>query len=73
MPVVGARAHDALPGSPEAQRGLALALAGRPPTCTSFRAALTDQLVGEGISWAEDTLGSFAWLAAARRGAPLGG
>jgi hypothetical protein len=73
VPVMGLSAHDALPGSREAGRELALALAGQPPTCTSFRAALTDQLVGEGLSWAEDTVGSLAWLAALRAGPPLGG
>jgi hypothetical protein len=73
VPLTGLGAHDALPGSPEAARELALALAGRPPTCTSFRAALTDQIVGEGIAWAEDTIGSVGWYAAARRGPPFGG
>lgn len=73
VPLGGLRAHDALPGSPQVGRELGLALAGQPPTCTSLQDALTDQLVGEGISWAEDTAGSFAWLAAARRGLPLGG
>jgi Putative serine esterase (DUF676) len=73
VPVSGVGAHDALPGSAEAGRELALALAGLPPTCTSLRAALSDQLVGEGISWAEDSVGALAWLAAARAGPPLGG
>lgn len=73
VPLTGLQAHDALPGSPEAARELLLALAGRPPTCTSLRSALTDQVVGEGIAWAEDTVGSVGWLVAARRGAPLGG
>lgn len=73
VPITGLHAHDALPGSAEAGRELALALAGRPPTCTSFRSALTDQLVGEGIGWAEDTVGSLGWYVAARRGAPFGG
>ena len=73
VPVDGLRAHDALPGSPEALHELGLALSGQPPTCTSFRGALVDQLVGEGISWAEDSAGSLAWLAAAQRGLPLGG
>ncbi|MEO7429057.1 MAG: hypothetical protein ABIY48_06700, partial [Acidimicrobiales bacterium] len=73
VPVDGVHAHDALPGSHEAGRELALALAGLPPTCTSMRDALTDQLVGQGISWAEDAAGSYAWLAAARGGLPLGG
>jgi hypothetical protein len=73
VPLTGLHAHDALPGSPEAARELALALAGRPPTCTSFRAALTDQLIGEAIGWGEDTIGSVGWYVAARRGLPFGG
>jgi pimeloyl-ACP methyl ester carboxylesterase len=50
--------HDALPGSPEAARATALALAGAPPPCESLRDALADQLFGEGISLGEDTLGT---------------
>ncbi len=73
VPLGGLRAHDGLPGSRAAARELALALAGRPPGCQSFREALADQLVGEGISWAEDTAGSLAWLAALRQTAPFGG
>ncbi len=73
VPIVGLHAHDALPGSPEAARELALAVAGLPPTCTTFQAALADQLIGEGISWAEDTAGAVAWAATARLGAPIGG
>jgi len=64
VPVMGLQAHDALPGSVEAARELALALAGLPPTCVGFRQALGDQLVGAGISWAEDAVGARAWLAA---------
>jgi hypothetical protein len=67
-------AHDTLPGSPEAHRELALARAGMPPTCRSFRGALIDGLVGEAISWGEDQLGSLAWAGAIRYGGkPLGG
>lgn len=73
VPVAGASAHDRLPGSPETARELVLALAGLPPGCQSFRAALVDQLAGEGISGAEDAVGSLAWLAGLRQGAPLGG
>lgn len=50
--------HDALPGSPEAARATALALAGAPPPCESLRDALADQLFGEGISLGEDALGA---------------
>lgn len=73
VPVSGLRAHDALPGSPEAARELALALAGHPPTCTTWRRAVTDQLVGQAISWGEDSLGALAWVGAAGRGLPVGG
>jgi hypothetical protein len=74
VPLDGVSAHDALPGSPEAHRELALARAGMPPTCRSFRGALIDGLVGETISWGEDQLGSLAWAGAIRYGGmPLGG
>lgn len=73
VPLAGFHAHDQLPGSAEAARELALALAGLPPGCQSFRAALLDQVAGEAISWAEDTAGSVAWLAGLGQGAPLGG
>ncbi len=73
VPVTGTSAHDRLPGSPEAQRELALALAGAPPTCTSFRSALVDQAVGEAIAMGEDVLGIVGTSVAARRGRPLGG
>jgi hypothetical protein len=73
VPVSGVTAHDRLPGSPEAARELALALAGQPPGCQSFRSALVDQAVGEGISWAEDAAGALAWVAGLRHGAPMGG
>lgn len=73
VPLDGASAHDELPGSAAAARELGLALAGMPPTCQSLRDAVIDQVVGEGISWAEDTAGSLAWLAALRATAPLGG
>ena len=74
VPLEGVSAHDALPGSPEAHRELALARAGMPPTCRSFRGALSDGLMGEAISWGEDQLGSLAWAGAIRHGGkPLGG
>ncbi|MFZ6004926.1 MAG: peptidoglycan DD-metalloendopeptidase family protein [Actinomycetota bacterium] len=73
VPVDGISAHDALPGSPEAHRELALALGGRPPTCVSFAWALLGQLTGEGISWVEDMAGALAWFGASRVGRPLGG
>ncbi len=73
VPIVGLHAHDELPGSPEAGRELALALGGMAPTCTTLGAALADQLAGVGISWAEDSAGVAAWLAAASHGSPVGG
>jgi len=72
VPIVGLHAHDQLPGSAEAGRELALALAGMDPTCTSLAGALVDQLTGTGISWAEDSAGAAAWLAATH-GVPVGG
>lgn len=71
VPVMGLHAHDALPGSPAAARELALALTGLPPTCQSVKDVLIDQFLGEGISWAEDSLGAQGWAAAAAFGLPL--
>lgn len=74
VPLDGPSAHGDLPGSAAAHRELALALAGRPPTCQSFEGALVDGVVGEAVSWGEDQLGALAWLGALRsRGKPLGG
>ena len=70
--VDGIRAHDALPGSAEAAREVALAVAGRPPTCRSFGTAFGDALVGEGISLAEDVLFGVGWAATAARAVPAG-
>ncbi len=66
VPLVGRAAHSDLPGSAEATRAIGLALAGLPPGCQSFRDALTDQAVGEGISLAEDMAGALSFLAATR-------
>lgn len=49
--------HSDLPGSPEAHREMALALAGRPPTCTSFIESFRGGLAGYGISYVEDAIG----------------
>lgn len=74
VPLDGPSAHGDLPGSPDAHRELALALAGLPPTCQSLGAALVDGVVGEAVSWGEDQLGALAWLGALRYGGkPLGG
>lgn len=60
VPVRGISAHDRLPGSPEAARELALALAGRGPTCRNL---VDDILQGAGTSILEDGLGAVATLA----------
>lgn len=73
VPLVGPTAHDALPGSPEVERELSLALVGLPPGCQSFASALTDAVVGEGISLGEDALGALALGAAASAAPALGG
>jgi hypothetical protein len=64
LPLAGPGAHSDLPGSPEANRELRLALAGMPPGCESFDDALRDQLTGEAISYAEDVVGALGWFAA---------
>ena len=56
--VVGVGAHDALPGSPEATREIALAVGGLPPTCRSREDRLVDVAVGHGISAAHDGAGA---------------
>jgi hypothetical protein len=66
VPLAGPDAHSDLPGSPAVHRELALALAGRPPTCQRFGDALVDEVVGEGISYAEDLVGALGWGAAVR-------
>ena len=65
LPLTGLSAHSDLPGSAEATRELALALAGLPPGCQSFREALLDQSMGEGISLVEDMAGAVGFLAVA--------
>ncbi len=42
--------HSSLPGSPQAQREIALALAGMPPTCETFGDAMVDAVVSDEIS-----------------------
>lgn len=71
VPVDGISAHDSLPGSPEANRELALALAGLPPTCTSFAAALLAQVEGVAVSTVEDLVGAYLWSVASRPLGPL--
>jgi pimeloyl-ACP methyl ester carboxylesterase len=62
VPVPGAaRDHDALPRSPAAEREMALALAGMPPTCQGFTDAMADTVIGTHISRVEDALGAGLW------------
>lgn len=63
--VPGLNEHSALPGSPGAQREMALALAGMGPTCQSLAAMAADVMAGEAISAAEDMAG-LALVALAR-------
>ena len=58
--------HGRLPGSPEAQREIALAVARRSPTCQSFGDAMADAAVSGFIYASEEGLGGAAWLAARR-------
>lgn len=55
--LAGPRAHDALPGSPEATREIALAVAGMPPSCESLGDVVADAVIFEGVSWVEDGFG----------------
>lgn len=56
VPGEGARAHDALPGSPDVTRELALAIGGRPPTCVGLGRVLVDTATGDAVGLAEDLL-----------------
>ena len=53
--------HLDLPGSPEAQREIALALAGLTPTCQSFGDAMADAAVSGAIYTQETLLGAGAY------------
>ncbi len=66
VPLMGPSAHSDLPASAQATRELALARAGLPPGCQTFREALLDQGAGEGISLLEDLRGAGGFLVAAR-------
>jgi len=59
--VPGGHDHDALPSSSVAEREMALALSGMPPTCQSFGDVMADTLVGSHISMAEDAVGAGLW------------
>lgn len=69
----GLNDHSSLPGSAQAQREIALALAGMPPTCQGFGDALVDAVVSDRISWAEDRVGQALWLAGRRFSSPKPG
>jgi len=58
--------HGRLPGSPEAQREIALAVDRRAPTCQRFGDAMADAAVSGLIYAKESALGGAAWLAARR-------
>jgi len=61
VPDRGLRAHEDLPGSPEATREIALAVAGRGPTCRDLDAGVTYAF---GVSYIEDGLGAVAGFGA---------
>lgn len=56
--------HGDLPGSAQAQREIALGIAGQSPTCQSFLDAMADAGVSGLLYYAETELGRSAWAAA---------
>jgi triacylglycerol esterase/lipase EstA (alpha/beta hydrolase family) len=58
--------HSELPGSKQAQREVALGLAGMAPTCQSFGDAMADAAVSGLIYATESGLGGGGWLGARR-------
>jgi hypothetical protein len=62
-PGASVHAHSALPGSAQARREVALAVARRPPTCQSLGDMVSDAVTTELITDVEDGLGAAAWLA----------
>ena len=54
--------HSAMPGGPQTQREIALAVAGMAPTCQSFGDAMADVVVSDAIRWVENGTGGGAWL-----------
>mgnify|MGYP001627511986 CR=1 FL=1 len=72
LPVDGLNAHDDLPGSDDAAREVALALAGRAPACQSLATHLTGHIGGRWLSAAEDDLATLALAAVARSGIRAG-
>lgn len=66
VPLVGATAHDRLPGADRTAREVALALVGAPPRCVAWDTALADVVVGGSIGAVEDLPGTLAGAAAPR-------
>lgn len=62
--VDGLNEHPLVPGAPAATREMALALAGLAATCEGIFDAMTDVVVGEAITAAEDTAGVLLWALA---------
>jgi murein DD-endopeptidase MepM/ murein hydrolase activator NlpD len=54
LPLSGIHAHDRLPADAGATREIALAVAGRAPTCRSLAEVTADLTVSDLISWTED-------------------
>ena len=63
--------HSDLPGSAEAQREIALGLAGMAPTCQTLADALADAAVSDLIRTGETSIGSAAWVTARRADARI--
>jgi hypothetical protein len=62
----GLNEHLQLPSAPEAQREIALSIAGMSPTCESLGNALADAGVSDMIRTGETLIGTAAWLGARR-------
>ncbi len=58
--------HAALPGSPPAQREIALSLNAMGPTCEAAGDVLGDLLVSDAIGWAWDAAGAGLWVGGRR-------
>ena len=56
--------HGTLPGSPEARREVALAVAGLAPSCQGLGNMLADAAVSESITASEDAVALAAWFGA---------
>jgi triacylglycerol esterase/lipase EstA (alpha/beta hydrolase family) len=54
--------HGSLPGSPEARREVALAVAGMAPTCQSLGNMLADTVVSDAIATVEDGIGGSLYM-----------